>query len=255
MGKKSRLKKEKAEREFEEEKKYPMRKTIQSFLKKRSITENQASVLLYAISSMASFLIYRSIREHSQLPIINLEEEKKDESRMEWLGLVLAHECRELSIEFQEIMDELVYPMSVRKDLVQPIFDRIFKNLDLLVPSDNFRETTENHIQDIELWGDKLSCYEDRKEDYFEAVRKLAAITILVFWKSFERESRQTSYENEIEEIRKNLEIQPDDFLKLRRRAFEFLRIAFATYLGMEFQPLRQELDEKLFEFKSEAHF
>lgn len=52
---------------------------------------------------------------------------------MEWLGLVLAHECRELSIEFQEIMDELVYPMSVRKDLVQPIFDRIFKNLDLLV--------------------------------------------------------------------------------------------------------------------------
>lgn len=64
-----------------------MRKTIQSFLKKRSITENQASVLLYAISSMASFLIYRSIREHSQLPIINLEEEKKMKAAWNGWGL------------------------------------------------------------------------------------------------------------------------------------------------------------------------
>jgi hypothetical protein len=253
MGKKSRLKKEKIRREFEEEKRYPVKRKIRSFLKKRSITEDQAAVLLSVISMMASFLIYRSIREQSQLPIINPEEEKKDENRMEWLGLVLEHECSELDIEFHEIMDELVYPMSVNKDLIQPIFNRIYRALDQLLPSDNFRETTENQIQNHELWGDSLSHYEDRKEDYFEAVRKLATLTLTVFGKSFDRESGQISCENEIEEIRRTLKIQPVDFQKLRRRASEFLRIAFATYLGLEFQPLRQELDEKIFESGSEA--
>jgi len=49
-----------------------------------------------------------------------------------------------------------------------------------------------------------------------------------------------------LEKIRKTYGIKTDDFLKLRRRATEFFRIAFATYLGIEFQPLREEVDTKI---------
>jgi len=49
-----------------------------------------------------------------------------------------------------------------------------------------------------------------------------------------------------LEKIRKTHGIKTDDFLKLRHRATEFFRIAFATYLRIEFQSLREEVDTKI---------
>jgi hypothetical protein len=53
-------------------------------------------------------------------------------------------------------------------------------------------------------------------------------------------------HEKELEEIRNTFEIDPDDFQKLRRRATEFYKIAFAKYLSMVFQPVRDEVDQKM---------
>jgi len=223
-----------------------MRREIQAFLEKRRVAMDESFELLYIVSMMASFLIYRSIKEQTQLPVIRPEEEKADESRMERLGRVLAYECRQLHIEFQEIMDELVFPMAGNKALVEPILQKIYGMLDSLIPSDSFRKGSEKQIENTEFWGDSLTHYADRKEDYFEAVKELFALVLATARPSLSTDLEKTNHEKELEEIRKKYGIEPDDFWKLRRRATEFFRIAFATYLRIVFQPLREEADEKI---------
>ena len=89
-----------------------METEIQQFLLKRDVDIDNASRLLYIVSIMANFLIFRSIKEHAKLPNIRQEEDKADENRMEKLGQALSYECEQLNIEFQEIMNELVFPMA-----------------------------------------------------------------------------------------------------------------------------------------------
>jgi len=191
-------------------------------------------------------LMYRYIKEQSKLPVIRPEEEKADESRMEKLGRVLEYECRHLHIDFQEIISELVFPMAGNKALVEPIFQKIYGMLDSLILSDSFREGSEKEIENTEFWGDSLTHYADRKEDYFEAVKELFAFVLATARPNVSTDLGKTNHENELEEIRKKYGIEPDDFWKLRRRAMEFFRIAFATHLGIVFQPLREEADEKI---------
>ncbi len=241
-------KKEERHRGFRAEmRRHPMRREIRAFLEKRGVTMDESSGLLYIVSMMASFLIYRSIKEHTQLPVIRPDEEKADGSRMERLGRTLAHECRQLHIEFQEVIDELVFPMAGNKALVDSILQNIYGMLDSLIPSDSFREGSEKQIENPEFWGDSLTQYADRKEDYFEAVKELFAHVLAIARPSVNTDLEKTNHEKELEEIRKKYGIDPDDFLKLRRRATEFFRIAFATYLGIVFQPLREEVDEKIY--------
>jgi hypothetical protein len=233
--------------EFKEEiKKHPMWKEIQKFLEKRGMTSDESCRLLYIVSMMAGFLIYRSIKEQAKLPVIRPEEEKADESRMENLGRVLEYECRQLHIEFQEVLSELVFPMAGNKALVEPILQKVYGMLDSLVLSDSFREGSEKQIENTEFWGDSLTHYADRKEDYFEVVKELFAFVLATALPNVTEDLGKTNPEKELEEIRKKYEIEPDDFWKLRRRATEFFRIAFATHLGIVFQPLREEADEKI---------
>ena len=233
--------------EFKEEiKKHPMWKEIQAFLQKRGMTIDESCRLLYIVSMMAGFLIYRSIKEQAKLPVIRPEEEKADKRRMEKLGMVLEYECRQLHIEFQEVVSELVFPMAGEKALKEPILQKIYEMLDSLVLSDNFREGTEKQIENTEFWGDSLRHYADRKEDYFEAVKELFAFVLATALPNVTEDLGKTDPEKELEEIRKKYGIEPDDFWKLRRRATEFFRIAFATHLGIVFQPLREEADEKI---------
>ena len=233
--------------EFKEEiKKHPMWKEIQAFLQKRGMTIDESCRLLYIVSMMAGFLIYRSIKEQAKLPVIRPEEEKADESRMEKLGRVLEYECRQLHIEFQEIISELVFPMAGNKALTEPILQKIYGMLDSLVLSDSFREGAEKQIENTELWGDSLTYYADRKEDYFEGVKELFAFVLATARPNVTTDLGKTNREKELEEIRKKYGIEPDDFWKLRRRAIEFFKIAFATHLGIVFQPLREEADEKI---------
>jgi hypothetical protein len=233
--------------EFKEEiRKHPMWSEIQAFLEKRGMTIDESCRLLYIVSMMAGFLIYRSIKEQAKLPVIRPEEEKADESRMEKLGMVLEYECRQLHIEFQEVVSELVFPMAGKKALTEPILQKTYEMLDSLVLSDNFREGSEKQIENTEFWGDSLRHYADRKEDYFEAVKELFAFVLASARPDVNTDLGKANPEKELKEIRKKYGIEPDDFLKLRRRATEFFRIAFATHLGIVFQPLREEADEKI---------
>lgn len=247
MGRKNREKKERIKKQSKTAKKHPMETEIREFLLKRDVDINNASGVLYIISIMANFLIFRSIKEHSDLPNIRLEEDKADENRMEKLGQALSYECEQLNIEFQEIMNELVFPMAGNTALVKPILKKIYGLLDSIIPSDNFRQTTESQIENPDFWDDSLMHYEDHKEKYFEAIKELFALALNVVRYSLDgMEMEKSRHIKKLEEIRKTHGIKTDDFLKLRRRATEFFRIAFATYLGIEFQPLREEVDTKI---------
>ena len=247
MGKKSRLKRERVKKQSETAKEHPMKTEIQQFLLKRNVDIDNASGLLYVVSIMANFLIFRSIKEHSDLPNIRPEEDKADEKRMEKLGQALSYECEELNIEFQEIMNELVFPMAGNTALVKPVLKKIYTLLVSLIPSDNFRETTESQIENPDFWGDSLMYYKDHKKNYFETVKELFALALDVVQYSLDgREMEEVRHIEKLEQIRKTHAIDTDDFLKLRRRATEFFRIAFATYLGIEFQPIREEVDTKI---------
>ena len=112
-------------------KKHPMETEIQQFLLKRDVDIDNAPRLLYIVSIMANFLIFRSIKKHAKLPNIRQEEDKADENRMEKLGQALSYECEQLNIEFQEIMNELVFPMAGNTALVKPMLKKITRSLSL----------------------------------------------------------------------------------------------------------------------------
>ena len=247
MGRKSREKKERIKKQSQIVEKHPMKTEIREFLLKRDVDINKSSGLLYIVSMMANFLIFRSIKKHSELPNIRPEEAKSDENRMEKLGQALSYECEGLNIEFQEIMNELIFPMAGNTALVKPVLKKIYGLLNSIIPSDNFRQTTESQIENSDFWGDSLMHYKDHKEKYFEAIKELFALALNVVQYSLDgTEMEKTEHIKKLEEIRKTHGIKTDDFLKLRRRATEFFRIAFATYLGIEFQPLREEVDTKI---------
>jgi len=233
--------------DFKEEiRKHPMWREIQEFLEKRGITIDESQWLLYIVSMMAGFLTYRSIKEQAKLPVIRPEEEKADESRMEKLGRVLEYECRQRHIEFQEVISELVFPMAGNKALMEPILQQVYGMLDSLPLSDGFREGTEKEIENTAFWGDSLTHYADRKEDYFEGVKELFAFVLATARPNVTKDLGETNHDKKLEEIRGKYGIEPDDFWKLRRRSIEFFKIAFATHLGIVFQPLREEADEKI---------
>ncbi|NWF75954.1 MAG: hypothetical protein HXY53_05185 [Nitrospirae bacterium] len=232
--------------EFNEEiKRHPMWMKIQAFIEKRGMMIDEVQGLLYIVSMMAGFLISRFIKEKANLPVIHPEEIKDDESRMEKLGRILDYECRQRHIEFQDVLSELVFPMAENNAIIDPILQKIYGMLDSLVISDNFREGVEKEIENTDFWGDSLTHYAERKEDYFEGVKELFLFTLATARPSVAKDLETTNHDKELEEIRKKYGIEPDDFLKLRRRAIEFFKIAFATYLEIVFRPLRKEVDEK----------
>ncbi len=203
----------------------------------------QAAGLLHVISLMAGFLIHFGIMKHNQLPAINPEKDKADKDRLHKLGSALEHGCHQLGIVVQEVMDELVIPMGKNQALMEPILQRIPQMLDSLISSKEFRQGTEAQMDNSELWGDNLKHYEKQKEEYFQAVKELFSLVLAISRASVEEELGAVDQENRLEKIRKTYGIEPDEFLKLRRRATEFFRIAFAKYLSMVFQPVRDDVD------------
>ena len=130
---------------------------------------------------------------------------------------------------------------------MEPILTKIYEMFDSLIVSDSFRQPTEAQIENLELWGDSLMHCADRKEAYFQAVNELFALVLAIARSTLDEELKMRDQEKRLEEIRKTYEIEPDDFQKLRRRATEFFKIAFAKYLSMVFQPLREEVDTKIY--------
>ena len=243
MGKKSRLKKE---REVEKKMTSPLSVAARPFLEKRRVTVDQASRLLHLVSVMVNFLLYRSIREHIQLPSVRPDEQEADKDRMEAIRKHLGSECRRLGMAFQDVMQELVMPLAENETLFEPILKKVYAILDSLVSSEDFRAAIEKQIEDGELWHDSLAHYENRREDYFDAVKRLFALDLAMVRSSLDGAIENISYEETLEDIKQRYGIEADDFQKLRRRATEFLRATFATYLDMDFQPVRKKVDEGL---------
>jgi hypothetical protein len=246
MGKKSRLRKGKGQGKFEENMTRLISGKTRAFLEKRHVAMERASRLSYIVSMMVNFLIYRSIKEHIQLPAVHPDEENADQDRMEAIRKCLASECQQLWIKFQDIMDELVSPLAENEALFEPILRNIYRILDSFVSSKDFREAVEKQIEDPESWNDSLLHYADRQEDYFEVVKRLFGLDLAVVRSGLDGESEGVGYEKSLEHIRKEYEIQPDDFEKLTRRATAFFRAVFATYLELDFQRVRDEVDTKI---------
>ncbi len=248
MGRKSRLKRERKHKGVEKElRRHPMQKEIQAFLQERGIAVKKASGLLYVVSLLTSFFVHRSIKKNIQLPVISPEEDKADEARLERLVSFLEYECQQLRIKPQEIMNELVFPMVRDKALMEPILRKVCEMLDSLMRSDSFREPTEAQIENPELWGDSLEHYADRKEEYFQTVKDLFDLLVGIFRSTLDAGPEEIDHEVNLEKIRETYGVEPGDFEKLRRRATEFYKIAFAKYLSMVFQSIRDEVDEKVF--------
>lgn len=225
---------------------HPLREEIRTFLEKRHIAMTKASGLLYIVSLLAGFLVHRTIRKHVQLPVLSPEEDKADENRLERLGRLLDYECKQLGIEPNEIMNDLIFPMVGHKALIEPILTKVYEMFDSLIRSGSFREPTEAQIENVDLWGDSLAHYTGQKEEYFQAVQELFTLVLATSRSSLDDQPQHMDHHTRLEEIKKTYGIEPDDFEKLRRRATEFYRIAFAKYLSMVFQPVREEVDEKL---------
>jgi hypothetical protein len=246
MGKKSRLKKRKGQGKFEENMAHLIGGKTRAFLNKRHVGMDRASRLSYIVAMMVNFLIYRSIKAHIQLPAVRPDDEKVDQDRMEAIQKRLASECERLWIKFHDIMDELVSPLAENEALFEPILRNIYTILDSFVSSKDFREAVEKQIEEPETWNDSLLHYTDRQEDYFEAVKKLFGLDLAVVRSGLDGESEGIDYEKSLEQIRKEYGIQPDDFEKLTRRATAFFRAIFATYLELDFQRVRDEVDTKI---------
>lgn len=246
MGKKSRLKKEKQGKEVTGMVQELVHKETTKFLKERGIDENSGSDLLYLVSMIVNFRIYRFIKSGIQLPVVKPKEEELDESRIQELHRELANICSEVGVNVQDVIDTLVVPLSENEKLVEQVLRKNYDLLGSLVDSDSFREMTDGQIENPETWGDNLAAYEDRQEDYFEAVKALFALDLAIVRSDLDPEESPPDLEGTLEQIRTEHGLEVDDVKKLRRRATEFLRVAFANYLDMDFQRVRRTLDTKL---------
>ena len=252
MGKKSRLKKETKQRQMEEAIKKPVEAETKAFLKTRRVAVGKAYRLSYLISMIVNFMVYRSIKTGIQLPSVRPNEEELDENRLEGLHTDLGLECGNLGIEPRDVIAEVVSPLAGNEVLMGKVLKKNYDILESLIPSENFRQMMEGQIEDPDTWGDSLSNYEERKGDYFEALKDLFALDLATVRSGLEGDAGVTDYEGNLEQIKEKYDIEPEDFEKLRRRATEFLRVAFANYLEIDFQLVREEVDAKFYGMKPE---
>lgn len=246
MGKKSRLKKERADREAEEMIQQPVHEATMKFLAERGVDQDEGSELRYLVSMIVNFRIYRSIKTGIQLPVVKPREEELDESRLQELHRELANVCADIGVGLTDVMDDLVAPLSEDEKLVEQVLKKNYDLLGSLVDSESFREMTDGQIENAEAWGDNLSKYEARQEEYFEAIKALFSLDLAVVRSDVDPGMDLPDMEKKLREIQETYELGAEDLAKLRRRATEFLRAAFANYLDIDFQRVRRALDTKL---------
>jgi len=255
MGKKSRLKQERKQKDQSNIKAQvtnPVNLKTREFLNQRGLSEDATEKLAYLTSMLVNFAIYRLIKQSIQLPSVKPEHEKLDGSRIEGLHKELEDECRHLGLEAQEVIDEVVTPLGRDESIVQQILANLYNLLETLIPTENFRKMTEEQIQDVESWGDSLDGYEARKEDYFEALKEIFALNLSVVRSGVDGGSAPVDLHVGLEDIRQHYDLPSNEFEKLVRRATEFLRVSFANYLEIDFQGVRLELHARSYGIKAE---
>jgi hypothetical protein len=246
MGKKSRLKQGKKQRQIEESIKKPVEKETKAFLRMYGVDEEKGATLVFLVSMIVNFMIYRSIKAGLQLPSVRPNEEELDENRLEGLYTDLRSECGDLGLGWQEVTENLVSPSVGNEALVGQVLRKNYDILESLIPSDSFRQMTEGQIENPDTWGDSLTDYEVRQEEYFEAIKEIFSLDLAVVSSDVDCEREPPDLEGTLEKIKGKYRLGADDLEKLRRRATEFLRAAFANYLEMDFQLVRRTLDARM---------
>jgi hypothetical protein len=245
MGKKSRLKKGKKQYQLEEAIKKPVEAETKAFLKTRRVAVGKAYRLSYLISMIVNFMVYRSIKTGIQLPSVRPNEEELDENRLQGLHTDLGLECGILGIEFQDVIAEVVSPLAGNEVLMGKVLKKNYDILESLIPSENFRQMMEGQIENPDTWGDSLSNYEERKGDYFEAIKELFRYDLSIVRSDVDEGFQEPDPGKKLAQIKEKYGFESEDFEKLRRRATEFLRVAFANYLEIDFQGVRMEVDAR----------
>jgi hypothetical protein len=251
MGRKSRHKKEKKERPVEDVIADPVKKETRKFLKAHGLAaggdaEEKGSRLTFLVSMIVNFMIYRFIKAGIQLPSVSHEEEQRDELRLQGLNASLENVCTELGIVPYEVSD-LVSVLARDETLVGQVMGKNYTILELLVPSEAFREMTDGQIENPDTWGDSLSEYASRKEDYFEALKEIFLLNLAVVRTGSDADASGPDFEGGLAEIKNKYHLNTDDLEKLRRRGTEFFMAAFAQYLEMDFQRVRKAIDGNVY--------
>jgi hypothetical protein len=252
MGKKSRLKQEKKQRQMEESIKKPVETETKTFLRMHGVDEQKSATLVSLVSMIVNFMIYRSLKAGIQLPSVRPNEEELDENRIEALHTDLRRECDDLGVGWQEVMDHLVSPLAGNEALVGQLLRKNYDLLESLIPSDSFRQMTEGQIENPDTWGDSLTDYETRKDDYYEAVKEVFALNLGMVRADLDGEEELPDLDGGLGKIKDKYRLHADDVERLRRRATEFLRVAFANYLEMDFQLVREDVDIRFYGMKPE---
>jgi len=207
------------------------------------VEEKKGSTIVYLVSMIVNFMIYRSIKAGIQLPTIRPDEEELDENRLEGLRTDLRSESSGLGLGWQEVMNHLVSPLGGNETLMGQVLRRNYDLLESLISSSSFREMTEGQIENPDTWGDSLPDYKVRQEDYFAAIKEIFALDLAVVRSDAEWEREPPDLEGTLASIKGKYKLDGDELEKLRRRATEFLRAAFANYLEMDFQIVRRAID------------
>jgi len=252
MGKKKRLKQEKKERQIEEAIKKPVEAQLKAFFESRGVDVMKGYRVSYLILMIVNFMTYRSIKAGIQLPSVRPKEEEHDENRLEGLYTDLALECRDLGVSQQEVMSEVVNPLAGNEVLMQKVLEKNYDILESFIPTDNFRKMTDDQIENTDSWGDSLSNYEERKEEYFEAIKEIFGFNLSIVRADMDGELKEMDPVKGLAQIQEKYGFESDDFEKLRRRSTEFLRVAFANYLEMDFQAIRLDVDARAHGMKGE---
>jgi hypothetical protein len=252
MGKKSRVKQEKRQHQMEEAIKKPVETETKTFLRMHGVDEEKGATLVFLVSMIVNFMIYRSIKAGVQLPSVRPNEEELDENRLEGLYTDLRGECVNLKVGWQEVMDHLVSPLAGNEALIGRVLKKNYDILESLIPSDSFRQMTEGQIENPDTWGDSLMDYEARKDDYYEALKEIFALNLTVIRADLDGEAELPDLDEGLGKIKDKHAFHANDIEGLRRRATEFLRVAFGNYLEMDFQLVREEVDARFYSMKPE---
>lgn len=247
MGRKSRLKKEKKELPAEDVIADPVERETRRFLKTRGLAaggdaEEKGSRLTFLVSMIVNFMIYRFIKAGIHLPSVSHEEEQHDELRLQGLNTSLENVCTELGIAPYEVND-LVSVLAGDETLVGQVMSKNYTILESLVPSEAFLEMTDGQIENPDTWGDSLTEYASRKEDYFEALKEIFLLNLEVVRTGSDAGASVPDFEGGLAQIKIKYHLNADDLEKLRRRGTEFFMAAFAQYLEMDFQRVREAFD------------
>jgi len=252
MGKKSRLKREKKESKLQEQVDQPTKVKTSEFLAKRGLSEEEGETLGYLVSMQVNFSVYRTIKQGIALPSVKPEHEKLDDSRVEGLNKELEDTCQKLGVDVQDVIDEIVTPLCQDESIIYRVLENIYDILETLVPTENFRKMTEEQMEDVEAWGDSLADYEDRKEEYFQALKEIFALHLSVVRQGSGQAPAALDLDAGLAEIKEHYGLTSDQLEQLVRRATEFLRVAFANYLEIDFQGVRLELHARSHGIKAE---